>query len=222
MPLVPSKKPKGIVTDVDDNLTEGTTWYELTERLGADPYTHATVFMSYLNGELDITQTKKLLFENWLQNGPVHRDEIIEICYEIPLRGEAFATFSELQQAGYELYIISGSFDVFVQTVAERFNIRCWKANSTLIFDENGYWVDFDYHKDESEYKAKQLQKMMNYHQIKKHEIVAIGEDINDIEIFKTVPGIAINSDCGHLKRLAWKEIDYLPRIIQLLESIEQ
>ncbi len=216
----PSKKPVGIITDIDKTLTEKTTWLELTEKLGGDPTDHAEIFTDYLNNKIDLNTAKKRLFKVWRTQGKVHRSQIKEICQEVHLRGEAFATFNELKEKGYKLCIISGSFDVFVETVAERFGVECWRANAELIFDQDGYWVDLTYSKNEAELKAQQLQELLTKTNLKPEQCVALGDSHNDSEIFKIVPGIAVHTDSDHLKKLAWKEIHYLPRVIQLLESI--
>ncbi len=216
----PTHKPTGLVFDVDKTLTEKTTWLELTEKLGGDPSRHAEIFSDFLNYEVSYDEMKKDLFKLWNSKGKVHRDQIKEICRDVHLKGEAFATFNALSERGYDLCLISGSFDIFVEIVAERFGIKCWKANSTLIFDDQGYWVDVDYDRNEAHVKEVQLDQLINDNHLSTQDIIAIGDSDNDVEIFKMVPGIAIHTDSDLLKQLAWKEIDYLPRIVQVLESL--
>jgi HAD superfamily phosphoserine phosphatase-like hydrolase len=216
----PTKKPKAIIIDVDKTLTERTTWYELTERLGGSSREHASIFVNYLQGHISFDQAKKELFALWNSNGPVHKDQLIDIFKTVPLRGEAFSVFNELQDRGYELCLISGSIKMFIEIVAERFNIKHYYGNSELLFDEKGYWIDFLYNKDEANHKVSQLNHFLDTTSFTVEDCIAIGDSANDIELFQVLPGVALNTQSAHLRELAWQEITYLPKLIQVLESL--
>jgi len=218
--LIPKQKPKAIITDVDSTLTERTTWYELTERLGASPYEHASLFRKFLEGEISYKQVKKDLFKLWNVNGPIHKDKLIKIFNEIPLRGEAFSLINKLQEEGYTVCLISGSIDMFVTEIAKKFKIDHHYGNSIFHFDENGYWIDLDYSRDEEQLKIEQFDDFLKKTGFKEEECVAIGDGDNDRSIFSRIPGIVVNPKSEHLKELAWKEVKYLSRVLQLLESI--
>ena len=219
--LEPKKKPKAIITDVDSTLTERTTWYELTERLGASPYEHADLFMKFLRGEISYQQVKKDLFKLWNANGPVHKDKLIEIFRDIPLRGDAYSVINSLKESGYTLCLISGSIEMFIAEIAKRFEIDHYYGNSIFRFDEKGYWVDLEYTKDEERLKMEQFEDFLKKTGFKPEECVAIGDGDNDLGIFSRIPGIVVNPKSEHLKELAWQEVRYLPRVLQVLESIE-
>ncbi|MBU1885095.1 HAD-IB family phosphatase [Patescibacteria group bacterium] len=219
--LIPKQKPKAIITDVDSTLTERTTWYELTERLGGSSYKHADLFMKYLRGKISFQQVKKDLFKLWNTNGPVHKNKLIEIFRDIPLRGEAFSLINQLQEKGYSLCLISGSIEMFIDEIAKKFNIDHYYGNSIFHFDENGYWTDLDYTRNEEHLKIKQFEDFLKKTGFKDDECIAIGDGDNDLELFSRIPGIVVNPKSEHLKELAWQEVKYLPRVLQLLESIE-
>jgi len=219
--LVPKQKPKAIITDVDSTLTERTTWYELTERLGGSSYAHADLFAKFLRGEISFHQVKKDLFKIWNANGPVHRDKLIEIFENIPLRGEAFSLINQLQEDGYTLCLISGSIDMFVTQIAKKFKINHHYGNSIFHFDEDGYWVELDYSQDEELLKMEQFNDFLEKTGFKEDECIAIGDGDNDRKMFGRVPGIIVNPKSDHLKELAWQEVKFLPRVLQLLESIQ-
>jgi HAD superfamily phosphoserine phosphatase-like hydrolase len=133
--LIPKQKPKAIITDVDSTLTERTTWYELTERLGASPYEHASLFRKFLEGEISYKQVKKDLFKLWNVNGPIHKDKLIKIFNEIPLRGEAFSLINKLKEDDYTLCLISGSIEMFIAEIAKKFKVNHYYGNSIFHFD---------------------------------------------------------------------------------------
>lgn len=219
--LAPKSRPKVIITDVDATLTERTTWYELTERLGGSSFKHADLFTKFLRNELSFSQIKKELFKIWRTNGPVHKDQLVEIFRDIPLRGEAYSVINSLKEAGYTLCLISGSIEMFIEEIARKFEIEHYFGNSKFCFDEKGYWVDFEYTKDEGHLKLEQFNDFLKKTGFKPEECVAIGDGDNDLELFSIVPGIVVNSKSEHLKELSWGEVKYLPRVLQLLETIE-
>lgn len=217
----PLTKPKAIITDVDQTLTERTTWYELTEKLGGSARKHAEIFAQFLKNHISYDQMKKELFAMWTQNGPVHKDRLMDIFLTVPLRGEAFALFNELQARGFELCLISSSIELFIETVAKRFSIQRWYGNSKLIFDEQGNWIDFEYTKEEALLKKEQLADFLQVTGYAETECIAIGDGDNDIEIFQRVPGIVVGQSVSpHLRELAWNEVQYLSKVIQIVESI--
>lgn len=220
MKQIPNKRPKAIITDVDKTLTERTTWLEISEKLGASIDQHAGIFTDFLNDKIDLEETKEQLFKLWRSKGPVFREDLATIVDGVHLRGEAFDTFVQLQERGYKLCLISSSFDLLVEHVAKRFSIENYYSNAKLIFDSNGEWVDFEFDKSMAALKAKQLDDFLNKTGLQKDECIALGDDINDIDIFRKVPGIAIHSHSDPLKAVAWQSINYLPRVIQVLESL--
>jgi phosphoserine phosphatase len=219
--LIPKQKPKAIITDVDATFTERTTWYALTERLGGSSYEHADLFMKFARREMSFYQVKKELFKLWNTNGPVHKDKLIEIFRDIRLRGDGFSVINRLKEAGYTICMISGSIEMFIEEIAKKFEIEHYYGNSKFIFDENDIWVDLEYSREEGRLKVEQFHDFLDKTGFKPEECIAIGDGENDLELFSLIPGIVINSQCEHLKELAWEEVKYLPRVIQLLETIE-
>lgn len=218
--LTPQHKPKAIILDVDKTLTERVTWYELTEKLGGDTAEHARLFSSYLGGKLSYEEMKSGLFKMWNQHGQVTKEQLKQIFTDVHLKGEALAVFGELQERGHQLCLISSSIDMFTEIVAKRFNIDYWYANSELVFDENDNWIDFHFDKRMAELKVKQLENYLNRTHLKKTDCVAIGDDTNDAGLFREIPGIAVNTNNDLINQMAWKSVAYLPRVIQVIESI--
>lgn len=220
MKLRPTKKIKVVVVDVDKTLTGQTTWYAVTEQLGGDTGQHAQIFTSYLNGRKTYQEMKNELFKVWTKKGPVTKDQLQKIFVDVHLKGEALSVFNKLQERGYTLVLISSSVDLFVKTVAKRFGIDHWYGNSRLIFDKKQHWVDFEYDREEAKLKVHQFRDFISKTKFSPEECIAIGDDENDIELFKIIPGIAVKTNSDHLLQVAWQEVKYLPKVVQLLESI--
>lgn len=219
--LKPTKKPKVIVFDVDGTLTDRITWYQVTEKLGGSTARHADLFMRYLNDELSYNALKKKLFKVWEHNGPIHRSQLKTIFEEIHIKGEAIDVINKLQARGYKICLISGSIRMFIEILAQKFGIKYHYGNSRLIFNKDGYWVDLDYTRAESRLKVEQLHQMLEKTGLSTEDCIAIGDGKNDIGLFQEVPGVVVNGKSEHLTELAWQNAKYIPRILQILESLE-
>lgn len=222
--IFPTKKPKLIVCDVDKTLTSANTWFELTKALGGDIEQHFQFYKAYLNNEesLEVLSGKLLAMLEKSYGRKIHKEVLYDIFFRIPLKGEAYSTFIDLRELGYELILISSSMDMFIEIVANRLQIPHWYANSVFQFDENGYWIGFAYDKNESELKLKQLLEFIQKHGFAEDECIVLGDSKNDVELFKHFSGVAVDTDDVQLTSLAWKEIKFLPSLLQILEELQQ
>ncbi|MEO8581756.1 MAG: HAD-IB family phosphatase [Patescibacteria group bacterium] len=215
-------QPKVIVCDVDKTLTAANTWFSLTTALGGDIEKHFQIYNAYFNEKISTEDMKKGLFEMWEKghHSKIHRDELEDILFKIPLRGEAFSTFAELRDKGYTLCLISSSIDIFVKMVAQRLQLDHWYANSEFIFDDKGYWIDFKYDRDEAGLKLRQIREFLRKQGVSDDECLILGDGSSEIKLFENYPGIAVDSENETIKKLAWQEIKYLPTVLQLLQEI--
>ena len=218
--LIPKQKPKAIIIDVDSTLTERITWYALTEQLGGSTREHAEIFISYLSKDISYEQLKKNLFKIWTTNGPATKEKIISILENIALKGEAHSFINELQSKNIDICFISSSMKLFVEILAKRFSVKYWYGNSNLLFDKHQNLIDFDYDSQEAKLKLSQLNDFLSKTKYKPSECIAIGNNSNDIEIFRVVPGITLSSKSEHLSEIAWRKVKYLPRVLQIIDSI--
>lgn len=215
-------KPKVIFCDVDKTLTNGNTWFALTTALHGDVEKHFQLYSAFMKDKISFEEMKKGLFEMWEAGygAKISKKVLEDIFFRIQLRGEAFSTFAELRNQGYILCLVSSGIDLFVKMVAERLQLEHWYANSELIFDENGNWTDFKYDKNEADLKLKQLQEFVQKHNIDESECLILGDGSGEIELFRNFPGVAIDTEDETLKKLAWREIKYLPTVLQILQEI--
>lgn len=220
--IAPSSKPRVLVFAVDHTLTATNTWYELTHLLGGDQEFHFQLYQKLKKGEIDQEEAVGQLIGmlEKAKGGKIHREELIDIFFHIPLRGEAFSVIGDLRDRGYTIVLSSSSIDLFVELVAQRLRVKHWFANSTFEFDDEGYWTHFTYRKNEAELKLSQLSEFLQKEGVKDNECLVIGEDDGDLELFKKYPAIALDSKVKEIRELAWKEIKYLPTLLQILESL--
>lgn len=216
------QKPKAIITGIDKIITNANSWFEFITELKIDPEKHRKVYNDLKSGQADWTEVKYKLFDILTdQEKKIHRDRFANSIGQIEISGDAISTVRKLQDRGYRICLISGSIDLIVESMANRLGIEDWYANTTLHFDDDGYWKDIDYNANEDELKKKQAEDFLNKHDLKPEECLVLGHSNADVELFKMFSGIAIFSKDEELDKLAKEKISYFPRILQILQKFE-
>ncbi len=185
---------KAIIFDVDETLTDRISWYYLTEGLGADPEEHRQIFESFKNGELDYPEAKRRLIELWQATGNATKSYLTQMFQSWTIKQEAYEIIPYLKQK-YQVCLISGAVDLYVQSVAEKLGITDFYANTELVWQEDKL-VDLNYFADQSGKKLEHLKEYLGLNHLQMHECVAIGDGESDTQLFLNVPNsLAITAD---------------------------
>ncbi len=216
-------KPKVIFCDVDKTLTVGDVWYGLTSALHGDVEKHFEFYSSYQKGLLTFEQMKQKLFDMWITgyNSAIPRRVLEDIFFKVSLRGETFSFFIDLRNRGYKVCLISNYMDIFVRQVAQKLQIEDWYASAEFLFDKQNNWVDYTEDPDERGFKVRKVEEYLKQHSLGSGECVVLGSGHEEIDLFRLYPGIAVDTENEQLKELAWREIKYLPTVLQLLNQFE-
>jgi phosphoserine phosphatase len=177
---------KSIIFDIDGTLAQGASWQEITRVLGGSVAEHMKILADYRTDKLTTEESVKKIIELWETNGPVNKEKFHEICKAIPFREGAEEVVKKLQEK-YQICLISGALDLYVETVAERLGIEDWYAGSQLVFNNENYIEDFIYVKDQSQVKLQQFTEYANKKGIEFTEAVAVGDGDNDILLFQNL-----------------------------------
>jgi len=152
------------------------------------------------------------------ESGNATQKFIREFFSKVKPRSEAKGIISYLKEKGYKIYLISGSIDIYVEEIAKKLIVDGFYANSSLKFGKDGVLKKIYYKSNQGEIKVKQLNKLVKKLGINLDEVVFIGDSENDIEVFKEIKhGIAVNSSSEELRSIAWKDIDSLEQIKDIL-----
>ncbi len=180
-------KIKAVVLDLDQTLTSDTgSWIELTSLLGVDPNLHKKIYNDFKIGSLNYEDAKRKLIDLWKTSGKTKKNDLLAIFDKIELREGAFEAIEYLKSK-YQLCIISGAIDIFVETIAKKLGIESLYASTKFIFDYKGELVDFDYLLDRGREKLTFFNDYCNKHNIKPEECAAIGDGESDMPIFERV-----------------------------------
>jgi phosphoserine phosphatase len=130
-----------------------------------------------------------------LQRHGLTRTKFMEIINNRPLMESAKETLSELKKRGYKTAVITGSFEALAKRAKNLLGLDYTISHCKLIFDKDGNlkkWrlIDCDF-----EGKLKHLEKLAKRLNLSLLECAYIGDEVNDIPIFRKV-GLSIAFNC--------------------------
>jgi len=239
------KDIKLVCFDVDGTLVEGNSWLYLTRGLGGSEKKHIKIFHQFRQGKISLGKAEKLLLKMYRKSGGIFRkilrvvfsvflkflsrfyylrwqkptkDLIKEIFSNIRLKDGSQELISYLKGKGYKIFLVSGAIDMYVEEVAKKLKIDGFYAAASLGFDKKGILNRIYYQANQGEIKVRQLEEIARRLDVSLEEIVFVGESDNDIRAFEvTKHGIAVSSQCGKLKEVAWKEVKDIREIKNIL-----
>lgn len=128
---------KAVVFDIDGTLSRDVSWTKLTLLLGASVPDYLKIYEDFKTGKLEYEESKRLLFKLWRGEGDLYRNKLKKIFDNWIIKEDAIPVFSYLKSKGYIICLITGSFDLFAQIIAEKVGADFWYANTILHWDEN-------------------------------------------------------------------------------------
>lgn len=124
---------------------------------------------------------------------------------------EAGELITYLKDKGYEIAIISSGIDYYVSQVAKHFNIKYFRVNTLLVFDDDGKLREFKTFGPDPDVKADQIREICGELGVDPTETVFIGDSFNDQKAFEvTKHGILYRTENPLLEKVAWKRVDDL------------
>jgi phosphoserine phosphatase len=181
------KSIKAVILDLDQTLTvDQGSWLELTRLLGADFNIHLDIYNRYKSGELDYITAKKELISLWRSVSILDRKSIIDIFEKIELRDYAEEAIEYLKTK-YNICIISGAIDLFVETIASKLEVEDYYASTKFLFDNDDNLVDFKYTLSRGEEKLEFFNDYLLKTGLNPNQCSAIGDGDSDMPIFEKV-----------------------------------
>jgi len=209
------KTAKIICFDVDGTLTDiKSSWLVITESLGCSVDEILSFYGGAMAGKIPFAEGEKRVADIFRSSGKATKEFIERIFEKEPLKPEAVGTAEFLKKQGYGIWLVSGSVDVHVQSVAKHIGAAGFYAHASLEFDERGVLSKINYGSDQNPWKAEVVQKIAQDNDIPATDIIFVGDGENDIDAFKlTGRGIAVYPYDERLEKIAWKTIRSLSEI---------
>jgi phosphoserine phosphatase len=211
---------KAVVFDIDGTLTRDISWNRFTIGLGGSVERHDEIYGMWKKGELTLTESNKLCLENWSKEGKANKKDIEDILKAIPIREDAKETVQYLEEKGYKICMITGSFDMYAEIVGQELGISEWYAISKLVWDSKDNLIDVETVTKDKERKVEFFNEFCKRNSLKPEECVAVGDSSNDILLFQiTGNGVAVRTEfeAKELEAIAWKVVNNLIELKNIL-----
>lgn len=170
---------KAVILDIDGTLAKYNSWVTLTEKLGAD----VSLLLQYLKdlrkGIITLEEANSAVVQLWVETGKASKENILKIYEETEFNSDVDSIHKYLSSK-YKLCLISGTTDLYVQTIAKRLNIRDYYWNTKMSFNDLGYLKKINYITDQSNLKMEQFTEWANKNSLKMEECAIIGDGDSD------------------------------------------
>lgn len=204
--------------DLDHTLITHNSWLQLNLAMGMTEEEDAELYNAYVGGNLSYEEWMEQLSKFYRERGNATQQNIEKVLRRYEFNDGAEEIILYLQNKGYKIAVLTGSFHRLAKDVAEKLHLDAFKGNSQLIFSSDGIFEKIQAEGDEIQNKPNHLKEICEQLGVGIEECICVGDGINDVELFKIVPrGIAFTDAPEALKNLAWKTVDSLSEIKELL-----
>ena len=180
---------KLVVFDLDNVIIDGEGIDEIGKLVNIEDQI-AAITEQAMQGEIDFETSIKKRVE--LLKG-ASTEDIKTLANDMPLMKGAEETISSLKENGFDVGIISGSFDIIADTIKEKLNVDNVFTNS--LVEENGVLTGEVTGPLVSGSKLDVLSEFIDEAGYSLDECVAVGDGANDISMIESAKyGIAFNA----------------------------
>lgn len=214
-------KVKIVFFDCDGVLLFGQPWKTIHRSAGVSEEQDKKWFDEYYSGKITFKKWNKNVEEKYkeLELNREKFEKVLDIK-NYPINPQAKELITYLKFKKIKIAIISGGIDYYVGQVANYFGIEDWSANFSFVFDENGIFTKLNSLDDDQIAKVNAVKKISESFGISHLESVFIGDSRNDVEAFEfTQRGILYNHIDPELEKLAWKKVDNLLEVVDIIKE---
>lgn len=207
---------KLVIFDVDDTLTDASSWQRLNLAMGVTPEEDQDLYDRYHRGEFSYEEWVGKLFDIYRKHGRANRESVRKVLASYEYKPGAKELVGYLKGKGYALALISGSVDLYVNEVARDLGIELAEANHNFIFDETGSLARIVTFGRDTLSKLNHLNDFCDRLGIPPETCACVGDGANDIELFRAT-GRGITFRGSPIESAAWKVVDSLSDIQAIL-----
>jgi len=139
-----------------------------------------------------------------LQKHGLEKEKFMRVINNRPLMKGAKETFNELKNKGYKTAVITGSFEALALRAKELLGLDYAIGHCKLNFDNTGRLRNWELVPCDFDGKTAYFKKIADELEISYSKCAHVGDEVNDIPIFKEVGlSIAFNSTKKEVKKAA-------------------
>lgn len=197
-----------ICFDLNGTLIKENSWLNLNVAMGVTPEEDLDLLNQYREGKISYQEGLNKLLPLYKRKGKFHESIVRQSLFQYTYCDGAKEVVSYLQKK-YRVAILSGSFDILVEKIADELHIPIWAANNRFVFDKHGIGTTIECAGNDDKFKREKVSEMCNALRIDVRSCACIGDSENDQEIFHlTGKGIAFRG--SPVEKDAWKTINKL------------
>lgn len=213
-------KIKAVAFDVDGTLIDSRVWKELHVLFGLPPEENTRLHMMYVDGVSSFHEVTNLMAEMYLKKTPKVTKEQADVVFkDFRFKPGVEETIRALS-ARFPLAVVSSGLTDYVQNVADAVGIQHVYSYTSFMYSDDGVFTGVAYNETANELQAKvnALSDFASKVGVQPEEVAFVGDSINDIEGFRfTGRGILVGEGTEALRAAAWKQVDALPEILEVL-----
>lgn len=176
-----------------------------------------TLFDWYKRGLITYSEWDEMIVKILREKNLCTKDKVAEFVQTIVPRPEAQDLIDACKAAGYTTVIISGTMKQIAESFQERLGIDHAYTCSELVFRDDGTFEDIANDKDEGPAKLRIFERICAEYEVDPEQTMMVGDGGNDLWIFKKTKKAIQIGDYEPLKEFAWKHVENLSEIKELL-----
>lgn len=208
---------KLIFFDLDGTLSPTNSWYLFNLAFGMSETEDTVMFDWYKRGLLSYAEWDEMIVKILREKNMCTREKVEAFVGTILPRPEAQDLIHTCKEAGYTTIILSGTMKQIAESFRARLGIDLSYTCSEIVFRDDGTFEDIANDKDEAPAKLRIFERVCAEYGVDPADTIMVGDGGNDLEIFKRTKKAIQIGDHELLKEFAWKHIQNLREIKDLL-----
>ncbi len=208
---------KVIFFDLDGTLTPMKTWYVFNKRFGLTDEEDEGLFQKYLANQIDYSTWTHEITSLLKERGLCTKEAVESFAGSIEIRDGAQELINLCKQQGYTTILLSGAIQQIATNFAARLGIDESFGGAEVSFNEDGSLSGLVKGKDEAMSKLTTFEKICAEHGVDPVDTIMVGDGGNDLDIFKKTKKGILLGNYEPLKEYAWKQVQSLSEIEELL-----
>ena len=176
---------KLVCFDLDDTLTTENSWAKLNVAFGITPEEDYAMYRQFVDGEISYLEWTEKLATLYRERGVATEAVALKAFHSIELVAGASELMRNLRSKGYELAVLSASFNHLATDVAGRLGINLVYGCAQLECGGNGKVTNLFTHDDEEGAKVQKLHEWCDELSIDITEVACVGDGANDRKLFQ-------------------------------------
>lgn len=208
---------KIIFFDFDGTLTASNSWYLFNTQFGITKEEDTALFERYLKTSFSYREWMDEIIALLKARGLCTQEAVEAFASTIVLRDDAKETLQACKDAGYITVVISGGLRQVIETAVRDLPIDRVCTTAELVFNDDGTLSSIIDQSDEMHAKVKAFIALCEEYGVQQEDSTIVGDGGNDLELFKRSKKAIQIGNYEPLKEYAWKHIESLSEIKELL-----